>query len=277
MPLAVSVFLAGVVVSLGTSYLLVTRLERLGERFGLSEALLGVVAALAADAPEITSAVTALATHQQKVGAGVIIGSNVFNLAALLGLGAVVAGGIALHRKVILLGGVVGVWVAVVCLVTVLGLIPPAAGLLAVLAPLIPYLIVRGAGGSRRARIPLAGRWESWLAVAVSEEEAELSEVIHPPHGRGKDVAVTVAALAVVVAASVAMERAATSLGTHFGIPEIVVGGGILAAVTSLPNSVAAVYLSAPGLRAAMLGTTLDRNAPNSAARAPPPPVLPAP
>ena len=108
MPVAVEVvaFCLAAAVSLATSYLLVTRLERIGERLGLSEALLGMVAALAADAPEITSAVTALAAHQQKVGAGVIIGSNVFNLAALLGLGALVAGRIALHRKVVLLGGV---------------------------------------------------------------------------------------------------------------------------------------------------------------------------
>src|SRR5215831_8086431 len=101
--LAAALFVAGAAVSLSTSYVLVTRLERIGERLGLSEALLGVVAALAADAPEITSA---LAAHQSKIGAGVIIGSNVFNLAALLGLGAVVAGGIALHRRVVLLGGV---------------------------------------------------------------------------------------------------------------------------------------------------------------------------
>src|SRR5436189_4776260 len=138
--LATALFVAGAVVSLGASYVLVTRLERIGERLGLSEGLLGVLAALAGDAPEITSAVTALATHQNKVGAGVIIGSNVFNLAALLGLGAVVAGRIALHRKVILLGGVVGIWIAAACLVTVLGLLPPAAGLIAVLAVLLPYL-----------------------------------------------------------------------------------------------------------------------------------------
>jgi len=68
MPVAVPVlaFVAGAGLSLGTSYVLVTRLERIGGRLGLSEALLGMVAALAADAPEITSAVTALATHQQK-------------------------------------------------------------------------------------------------------------------------------------------------------------------------------------------------------------------
>src|SRR5262245_66512014 len=40
-------------------------------------------------------------------------------------------------------------------------------------------------------------------------------------------------------------ERAATTLGTHFGIPDIIIGGVVLAAVTSLPNSVAAVYLAA--------------------------------
>ncbi len=265
MPVAVAVpvFLAGVLVSLGTSYLLVTRLERIGERLGLSEALLGVVAALAADAPEITSSVTALTAHQQKVGAGVIIGSNVFNLAALLGLGAVAAGRIALHRKVVLLGGVVGIWVAAGCLVTVAGLIPPGAGLVMVLAALVPYMVVLGVGRDRLERLPVARRWESWLAVAISEEEQELNEAIRPVKGRRPDVVMAAAALVVVVTASVAMERAASSLGAHYGVPEIVTGGVVLAAVTSLPNAVAAVYLATRGRGAAMLSTTLNSNAIN--------------
>jgi cation:H+ antiporter len=257
------IFLAGAAISLGASYVLVTRLERIGERLGLSEGLLGVLAALAGDAPEITSAVTALATHQNKVGAGVVIGSNVFNLAALLGLGAVVAGRIALHRNVILLGGVVGVWMAVVCLVMVLGLIPAGAALAAAFAALIPYLLVLGAGRARLARLPMVRRWEAWLAIAVAEEEAELEEVIHPARGRGRDVAIASVTLVVVVAASVAMEQAATRLGTHFSIPPIIIGGVVLAAVTSLPNSVAAVYLAARGRGAAMLSTTLNSNALN--------------
>ena len=107
-----------------TSWVLVSRLERVGERFGLSEALLGLVAALAADAPEITASVTALLHHQRTIGAGVVIGSNVFNLAALLGLGAVVAGGIALHRKVLVLGGTVAIFMAMVCVLTVSGVVP---------------------------------------------------------------------------------------------------------------------------------------------------------
>jgi cation:H+ antiporter len=268
MPVALQFLVFGLAaaVSLATSYLLVTRLERIGDRLGLSEALLGMVAALAADAPEITSAITALAQHQQKVGAGIIIGSNVFNLAALLGLGGVVAGSIALHRRVVILGGIIALWVAAVCLVTTTGTIPPAAGLVAALAVLVPYLILLGAGARRLHRVPVARRWEGWLAVAISEEEQELEEVIHPPHGRRRDVFLAVAALVVVVLASVIMERSGTSIGTHFGIPQIVTGGVLLAAVTSLPNAVAAVYLAARGRGAAMLSTTLNSNALNVAA-----------
>jgi Ca2+/Na+ antiporter len=66
----VLLFAAGVVLSLAASWLLVSRLERLGERAGFSEAWLGLVAALAADAPEITSAVTALTRGQASIGAG---------------------------------------------------------------------------------------------------------------------------------------------------------------------------------------------------------------
>jgi cation:H+ antiporter len=269
MPVAFSVllFAAAAAVSLGTSYLLVTRLERLGQRLGLSEALLGMVAALAADAPEITSAVTALVRHQGKIGAGVIIGSNVFNLAALLGLGAVVAGRLALHRKVVLLGGVVAGWIALACLITVLGLIPASAGLAAVLAVLLPYVAVLAMGGNRlRRRRPVLGRAAAWLAVAVTEEEQELEEAIHPRRGHITDLLMAAMALVIVVLASVLMEREASELGSHFGIPEIITGGFVLAAVTSLPNAVAAVYLAARGRGAAMLSTTLNSNALNVAA-----------
>ena len=45
--LGISAVLRGVVASLAASWLLVSRLERLGERAGFSEAWLGLVAALA--------------------------------------------------------------------------------------------------------------------------------------------------------------------------------------------------------------------------------------
>jgi len=256
----VAVFLAGALVSLAASWLLVSRLERVGERLGLSEALLGVVAALAADAPEITAAVSALAGHQQRVGAGVVLGSNVFNLAALLGLGAVVAGRIGLHRKVVALGGAVAMWVAVVCLAVVAGVLPVTAGLALALVILILYLVLLGTEGRNIGRLGLLRRCAVWLRSAVSEEEAELEAAIRPGRGRWPDAAAAAGALAVVIVASVAMERAASDLGQLYAVPQIVTGGLVLAAVTSLPNAVAAVYLAARGRGAATLSTALNSN-----------------
>jgi cation:H+ antiporter len=258
--LGVIAFLAGALVSLAISWLLVSRLERVGERLGLSEALLGIVAALAADAPEVTAAISAMASGEPRLGAGVVIGSNVFNLAALLGLGAVVAGRIGLHRKVVVLGGTAAMTVAGVCLAVVLGVLPPAAGCLLGLCAVALYMVALGVSGRGLARLRLPRRWITWLRSAVAEEEAELESAIRPVPARWPDVIVAAGALAIVVAASVTMERAASALGNRFAISEIVVGGLVLAAVTSLPNAVAAVYLAARGRGAATLSTALNSN-----------------
>ncbi|MGC1184927.1 MAG: hypothetical protein WBA31_07225 [Candidatus Dormiibacterota bacterium] len=257
---AVSAFVGGAAVSLSASWILVSRLERVGERFGLSEALLGVVAALAADSPEITTAVTALLHHQRAVGSGVVIGSDVFNLAALLGLGALVAGHLQLHRKVVILGGAVAVWVALICLATVLGLLPPAAAVGLVILVLAPYYLLLGVRPGRVSRLHLPPRWANWLATAVDEESLELTQAIRPQRGRRRDAVAAATALCVVIGASVAMELGASALGRQYQVASIVVGGLVLAAVTSLPNAVAAVYLAAKGRGAAAFSTGLNSN-----------------
>ena len=261
----IALFVLGTAVSLGSSWLLVSRLERLGERAGMSEALLGMVAALAADAPEITSSVTALAHGQAAVGAGVVVGSNVFNLAALLGLGALVAGRISLHRRVVWLSGSVAVWVALVCMLTVLEICSPMTGLVLVVVVLVPYLLVLGSSPARLRALPIPSAWSRWLGAAVHEEELELDEAVRPRRGTRGDALVAVLMLAVVVAASTLMESAGTTLGTRWGVADIITGGLVLAVVTSLPNAVAAVYLAARGRGAAVLSTALNSNALNIA------------
>jgi cation:H+ antiporter len=256
------VFALAAVVSLTTSWVLVSRIERVGARLEMPEGLLGLVAALAADAPEITAAVTALAASQATVGAGVVIGSNVFNLAALLGVAAVVAGRIALHRRVIALEGVVALWVAVVAVLIATAALSAAIGLLALLVVLVPYVAVHAV----RERIGRHGhfmRAVRWLRGAIAEEEAELEVAIHPRPANARDVIEAAVAVFVVVGASIAMEQTMAKLGARHGVPAIIVGGLILAAVTSLPNAVAAVYLARRGRGAATLSTALNSNALN--------------
>ena len=260
MALAFTAFVLGALVSLATSWVLVTRLERVGERLGLSEALLGVVAALAADAPEITSSISAISQHQRAIGAGVVIGSNAFNLAALLGLGAVVSGFIALHRRVVVLGGFVAMWVAAWCIVASTGLISSLVSLVLASIILVGYFIVLGLHRNALRRLPLPRVFASWLSSAIDEEEDEIEAAIRPPRGRPIDAILACGALIVVIASSVAMERSASKLGHHFHIADAVVGGIALAAVTSLPNAVAAVHLATKGRGAAALSTALTSN-----------------
>lgn len=253
-------FFFGAITSLGFSWILVQRLERVGERIGLSEALLGVVAALAADAPEITSSIAAIAQHQREIGSGVVIGSNLFNLAALLGLGAVVSGFIALHRKVVIFGGCVAVWVSLCCLATTLRAVPVSVGLVASLIVLLFYFIVLGLRAQTIERLPFSRPVTQWITDAVDEEELELVTAIRPTRGRPIDVAAALGSLVVVVVSSVAMERGASTLGRHFRVADAVIGGIVLAAVTSLPNAVSAIYLAQKGRGAAAFSTALNSN-----------------
>jgi Ca2+/Na+ antiporter len=59
------------------------------------------------------------------------------------------------------------------------------------------------------------------------------------------------------------MERTASDLGQRLGVPESVIGALVLAAVTSLPNAVAAVYLAVRGRGAAVLSIALNSNSLN--------------
>ena len=260
MVVAYGQFVAATVVSLLTSWILVTRLERVGERFGLSEALLGLVAALAADAPEITSSVSALVSGDRTIGAGVVIGSNVFNLAALLGLGALVAGFITLHRRVVIFAGSIGLWVGGWAVAATLGLVSVGVALAGAGLVLLASVVLFSVRRERLLTLRLPWSWRDWLILAVTEEEDELDEAIRPRPATGPDYLAALAALVVVVAASTVMEHAGTRLGHHYHWGDALIGALLLAGVTSLPNAVAAVHLAAKGRGAAALSTTMNSN-----------------
>jgi cation:H+ antiporter len=257
------VFVLAAVASLGASWVMVSRIERLGAHFGFSEALLGIVAALAADTPEITSAITAFGNHQGTVGAGVVLGSNVFNLAALLGLSTLIAGRIRLHRRVVLLSGTVAVWVAGISALTAVGWLSAPAALALAGAVLVPYVTALGMRRARLRGLRLPRAWVDWLLRAITEEESELAEGEVRRAFRREDLWVTCACLVVVVGASATMERAVSAVGRRYAVSDLVVGALLLAGVTSLPNAVAASYLALRGRGPAVLSTALNSNALN--------------
>lgn len=76
-------WLLGLGMALGAAELLVHELALLGGRLGLTATLLGLLVAAGADAPEVTSALAATAQGSNDVGVGVVLGSNIYNLAGI--------------------------------------------------------------------------------------------------------------------------------------------------------------------------------------------------
>ncbi len=255
----VPAFVGSAVISLLAGHQLVKALESLGERWAAPQVLLGLAAALAADGPELTSAVTAQLEGQHSIGVGVLFGSNVFNIAALLGVGAIVAGPVRFHRRAVLLEGTVALGVTAGSVALVEGSLPVGACLAVTAAFLVPYVVV-AAVPSQHLPLPRGAR--DWLAAAVREESEDLEGgyPASPVRGAGREGLTAVSAVLVVVAASVVMERSASVAGEALGAPAVIVGAVVLAAVTSLPNVVAAVYLARAGKGAAMLSEAMNSN-----------------
>ncbi|MGD2118233.1 MAG: hypothetical protein PVG66_07735 [Chromatiales bacterium] len=255
-----AVFVASVAVMSWASVRLATALERIGGRFRFSDGLLGIVTALGADAPEICSAFAALLSSHHEVGLGVVLGSNIFNLAGLLGLSAIVAGRVEVGRHGLWFNGGTSLIVSVVLLALILQWIPVWFSLLLLALVLIPYVIITAMQPAQIGlfRLPQAVKNRLSVAVGHGHRDARKRDMI--AHASWRDGVWLVFALALIIAASFSAVDSAVSLGSHLGINHAVLGMLILAALTSVPNVIAAVHLAREGRGAAVVSESLNSN-----------------
>ena len=253
---AAPLFLVSLVVTLAAARLFARRLDRLGVRFGFPEALIGLLTALAADGPEISSALFALFRGAHSVSVGVLVGSNAFNLAAMIGLSALLAGCVRLHRETLLLEGVFGAAITLLAAAVLLRWLGGAPAALLAAVVIVPYLLVVIGGselllhrhGSRGLRRSLAQR-------PARVRESEPGE--RPTHHL---LGLVVVDLALILAGSAGMVQAALALGDRWHVSRAALGVLILAPLTSIPNAMTGVRLGRAGRAAALVGETFNSN-----------------
>ncbi|HEY2593421.1 MAG TPA: hypothetical protein VGK33_05950 [Chloroflexota bacterium] len=100
---ALPLFLVALAVTLVAAATFARRLDRLGARFGLPEVWIGLLTAVAADGSEISSALAALIKGANDAGVGVIVASNMFNLAAMVGVSVLLTGCVQVPHKTLVL------------------------------------------------------------------------------------------------------------------------------------------------------------------------------
>ncbi len=240
-PLAVLLFLISLAATLAASGLFARRLDAIGVRVGIPEALLGLLTALAADGPELASGVTAMVRGEHGVGVGVLVGSNIFNLAAMIGISALLAGSIRLDRPALVLEGVFALFVTALAAGVLFGSLGAWLALALFAAAAVPYLVLLGRGTFHGAPPPRPARQDSAATVAglfVRE----------------------LPAIAVIVAGSVGMVYTAVLVADREGLPRPLVGLLLLATLTSLPNAATAIRLGLRGRSEALVSETLNSN-----------------
>jgi cation:H+ antiporter len=257
--IALLVFLACLITTLVFSEVLVRGLTVLGSKLTLTEGFLGLLTALGADAPEIASAIAALLAGAADLGRGVVLGSNLFNLAMLLGLSAVLAGRVRMRRPGLLLDGTAALFTLLVVAALLLGLFTPVLTMALLAVLLIPYVLLVGLHPRQVDRLPLPDGLARLLAVAASEVHGEHKHE-QQTAGSWRPVLLVPLSLLVIVLSSVGLVQAALVLAQGWHLPHTLVGGVILAALTSLPNAYTAAHLARRERGAAVVSATVNSN-----------------
>jgi cation:H+ antiporter len=229
----------------------------------------GLIVALCADSPEISSSVAAIANGSAATAAGVVFGSNIFNIAVLLGGAALARGELRIHRSVVMLDAGVAIAVTLAVGGAVVGWIPVWLGWLLMLLAFVPYVLFLVLRPQTISRLPLPPKVHTLLATAsneagmegdeIEEELEEFGGVIAPPHS-WRPVLLMAPSLAIIVLGATLVVQSSLVLGGRWGVPTVLIGVTALAAATSLPNAYAAVRLAVDGHGAAVGSATFNSN-----------------
>lgn len=273
LPVALLLFVGSLVVVMLTAAWFTRRLEALCEMFGLSIGILSLLSALGANIPNYAASVVAIVEGRTGEGISIIIGSNIYNIAVILGLCTLAsreAAGITLNMQEAQDARGIA-WFALpimLSILIVLALLPattttagswktsPAHFLLllanlAVLA-LFSSLVVHLLRRSHPAPTsPLAThspdhvRRSPWHVLRLSGEVM---------------LALVIALLGVVV-----MVQSGQTVSTAVHVPQVFTGLVVLAVATSLPNTVVAVSLARTHEAAASVEEIFSSNSINTA------------
>jgi cation:H+ antiporter len=258
-------FVVSLAVTLAAARLFARRLDRIGVRFGLPEALIGLLTALAADGPEVTSALVALTKGAHNVSVGVLVGSNVFNLAAMIGLSALLAGRVRLPRDALLLEGAVGAAITLIAAALLLQWLAPVLAAVLAACILVPYLILLLGGSDWMTALPLLGGVVDRVETTLGQRGQPKGASASSPNPTSHLVGLIILDVALIVAGSAGMVQASISLSDHWHISSSLLGTLILAPLTSIPNALTGVRLGLADRGSALVGETFNSNTINLA------------
>lgn len=245
--LAVLSILGGFVLLLGGGEALVRGAVGLARRFGLSELLIGLtVVAFGTSAPELFVSVQAALNGIPDLAVGNVIGSNIANIALILGTACLVKPVIVDRHDIrpdayVLLGAS--------ALLVALGF---AGGISRILAGLMVASLV--------AHLFLSYRRERKANAASPDWHVEEAQEIETKWGVWTSVVLVVAGLGALVLGTDLLIGGAVEIARLLNVPDAVVGLTVVAIGTSLPELATSIVAARKGHSDVAVGNVLGSN-----------------
>lgn len=272
------VFVVSLLLAVGASAWFTRRLETISDLFDLSPGLLSLLGALGANIPNYVASFVAVASGQFVVGLGIILGSNIYNMAIILGISTFASKaqqGIALTRTAAQDVRVVAAYTLAIMLTTLF-----AVGLLswrtggATLPLSIPVTVVLLATNLLSLGLFCMLAFHSLQRVPhghpVTETPTAFIDEADPlPSGKRRMAATRSlgeAALALVLALGgvIVMVQTGQAFAVDIHLSQAILGLVVLAVATSLPNTVVAFTLAQTDRASACVEEVLSSNSINA-------------
>lgn len=267
-------FVFSLAIAIGAAAWFTQQLEAICDIFDLSVSLLSLLGALGANIPNYVASITAIADGQSAVGVGIIIGSNIYNVAIILAISTFATSarqGIVLSSKEAQDAHVVALYTLAIMLITlcsiwILSLPLPSFNTsiswTAIGIVIVVNLASLGIFGmlSRHAlhRVP-----HEEHIIHVDEEVLTTNTISATM--RIRVVGEALLALLIALGAVIIMVQSAQGAARDIHLSPVILGLIILAIATSLPNTVVAFSLARTGRATACVEEVFSSNSINAA------------
>jgi len=254
------ILIISLIIVIKSADLFIDNLVDIGTRLGISEIILGVTAAaIGTSLPEFGSAVIASLSGNTDIGVGVVIGSNIWNIAGILGISATVAGVINTDTKGVTRDGLITVSTGLILIFFMLfGDITSTAAIIMIIVYIFYlWMLIRAQKNySKNVSSDENSNNEKLKEPEVLDGESQLNK----KSIKIKNIIFMILGFIGLVIGCKLLVDSGTELARIAGIPTMIMGLFTLAIGTSIPELVVTLSSAVKGLHNLSLGTVLGSN-----------------
>jgi len=262
-------FIIALIIVIKAADIFVDNVLKVGTSLGISQVLLGITAvAMGTSLPEYGSALISSLSSTDGMGVGLVIGSNIWNLAGILGISAIISGHIKADEKFIKRDGLMAVIVGIILFLVMIAVFISGADIISKIGSVVMILVffyylrvlIKDQKGEIKDLEPIEEKVvKNKEPIEIDTNTPKLEEDIKKKKKtlHKKNILYLIGGLIGIIIGCELLVHSASGLADIFGIPQIIMGLFLLAITTSFPELVITVTSAMKGLHGMAIGNII--------------------